>query len=146
MMQVLVFDKNKPAPSYLKKEIKREKRQIKRDESQMTFLFSLTFFCQLFIAGLSMYLVIIALISLLILSISCYYFFDHVNKRVHTWIQQFFDPDPFSQITSSLNCFKSGTEIFENLKFFMRTNVFFNKRTKKSFIEPNNFFDKRAKK
>jgi len=74
----------------------------------MTMLFAVTFFCQLFIAGLSITLVSLAVILLTLLFISAYYFFDHVNKRVDTWVQQFFDPDPFSQITSSLNCFKSG--------------------------------------
>ena len=72
----------------------------------MTFLIALTFFCQLFIAGLSMYLVILALFSLIILSFFSYYFFDHVKKRV----DNFFNPlegDTF-QIDLSLQAFKSG--------------------------------------
>ena len=74
----------------------------------MTMLFAVTFFCQLFIAGLSIALVGLALILLTLLFISAYYFIEHVNIRVQTWVKHFFDPDPFSQITSSLNCFKSG--------------------------------------
>ena len=71
----------------------------------MTFLIFLTFFCQLFIAGLSIYLVIFLLLSLLILSFSSYYFFDHVQKRVDV----FFNPlsDRY-QIELSLKAFKSG--------------------------------------
>ena len=41
----------------------------------MTFLISLTFFCQLFIAGLSIYLVILALLCLFIFSLSFLLFF-----------------------------------------------------------------------
>ena len=71
----------------------------------MTFLFFLTFFCQLFIAGLSIYLVVFALISLTILCITSYHFFDHVKKRVDS----FFDPPvDNSQIDLSLQAFKSG--------------------------------------
>ena len=71
----------------------------------MTFLISLTFFCQLFIAGLSMYLVILALISLLTLSIASYYFFDHVQKRVDVFLNPIADK---YQIDLSLKAFKSG--------------------------------------
>ena len=70
----------------------------------MTFLFSLTFFCQLFIAGLSLYLVIFAFISLLLLSFFSYFVFDHVQKR----IEVFFNPDSYTQISYSLRAFKSG--------------------------------------
>ena len=74
----------------------------------MTMLFAVTFFCQLFIAGLSIALVSLAVILLTVLFFLSYYFIDHVNNRVHTWFQQFFDPDPYSQISRSLNSFKSG--------------------------------------
>ena len=70
----------------------------------MTFLFSLTFFCQLFIAGLSLYLVIFAFISLVLLSFFSYFVFDHVQKR----IEVFFNPDSYTQISYSLRAFKSG--------------------------------------
>ena len=71
----------------------------------MTILLFLTFFSQLFIAGLSIYLVFLALISLLLLSFFSYYFFDHVQKRIET----FFNPasDTY-QIDLSLRAFKSG--------------------------------------
>ena len=71
----------------------------------MTFLIFLTFFCQLFIAGLSLYLVFFALIGLLLLSVFSYYFFDHVQKRVDT----FFNPaaDTY-QVDLSLKAFNSG--------------------------------------
>ena len=71
----------------------------------MTLLFFLTFFCQLFIAGLSIFLIFIALIALFSLSIFSYYFFDHVQKR----IDNFLNPITESyQITLSLKAFKSG--------------------------------------
>ena len=71
----------------------------------MTFLIFLTFFCQLFIAGLSLYLVIFALIGLLLLSYFSYYFFDHVQKRVDT----FFNPSADTyQVDLSLKAFNSG--------------------------------------
>ena len=74
----------------------------------MTMLFSITFFCQLFIAGLSLALVGLAIILLTLLFVSAYIFIGHVNVRVDTWIEQFFEPDPYSQISISLNSFKSG--------------------------------------
>ena len=74
----------------------------------MTMLFAITFFCQLFIAGLSLALVGLAIILLTLLFVSAYIFIGHVNVRVDTWIEQFFEPDPYSQISMSLNSFKSG--------------------------------------
>ena len=71
----------------------------------MTFLIFLTFFCQLFIAGLSIYLVIFALLSLSILSISSYYLFDHMQKRINIFINPLSDN---YQIDLSLKAFKSG--------------------------------------
>ena len=78
---------------------------IMQPDFGMTFLISITFFCQLFIAGLSMFLVILALISLIILGLTSYYFFDHVKRRIDI----FFDPlaDTY-QIDLSINAFKSG--------------------------------------
>ena len=74
----------------------------------MTMLFAATFFCQLFIAGLSLTLIFVAIILFILLSIFSYFTFDHVSIRVDTWVKQFFDPDPYSQISISLNSFKSG--------------------------------------
>ena len=71
----------------------------------MTFLIFLTFFSQLFIAGLSMYLVVFSLICLLIFSITSYYFIDHVQKRVNNFLNP--APDTY-QIDVSLKAFKSG--------------------------------------
>ncbi len=71
----------------------------------MTFLIAITFFCQLFIAGLSMVLVIFALVSLLFLSAFSYYYFDHIQKRVDAFINPTADTD---QIDLSLQAFKSG--------------------------------------
>ncbi len=71
----------------------------------MTLLFSISFFCQLFIAGLSIFLVVLAIILLFLLSIFSYFRFEHVKKR----IDNFIDPtgDTY-QIDSSINAFKSG--------------------------------------
>ena len=71
----------------------------------MTFLIFLTFFCQLFIAGLSLYLVFLALFSILILSFTSYLIFDHVQKRVNSFIAPSSD---FDQINLSIRAFKSG--------------------------------------
>ena len=71
----------------------------------MTFLIAITFFCQLFIAGLSLVLVIFALVSLLLLSIFSYYYFDHIQKRVDTFLNPTADT---YQIDLSLKAFKSG--------------------------------------
>jgi len=71
----------------------------------MTFLLSASFFCQLFVAGLSILLVVVFFVMLLTLSITSYYVFDHVNKRINDFI------DPTAdryQIDLSLEAFKSG--------------------------------------
>ena len=71
----------------------------------MTMLFSISFFCQLFIAGLSLLLVSIAIFILLLLSIFSYYMFNHVRKR----FDDFFQPSSGTdQIDQSLKAFKSG--------------------------------------
>jgi cell division protein FtsW len=72
----------------------------------MTILISLVFFCQLFIAGLSFYLVIFLLLALLLLSFSSYYFFDHVQKRIDTFLNPLSDT---YQVDLSLKAFKSGS-------------------------------------
>jgi len=71
----------------------------------MTFLFAASFFCQLFIAGLSIFLVAIAFLMLILLSVTSYYVFDHVQKRINA----FFDPSADTyQLDLSLKAFKSG--------------------------------------
>ena len=78
----------------------------------MTFLLSASFFCQLFVAGLSILLVVVFFVMLLTLSVTSYYVFDHVNKRIN----DFFDPfaDRY-QISLSLNAFKSGGFLAKDL-------------------------------
>ena len=70
----------------------------------MTMLFAITFFCQLFIAGLSIILIIIAIILLILLSLFSYFTFDHVKIRIH----MFLDSSESFQISKSLSAFKSG--------------------------------------
>ena len=52
----------------------------------MTILISATFFCQLFIAGLPMMLVICGLILILFISIISYFSLDHVKSRVDSFL------------------------------------------------------------
>ena len=71
----------------------------------MTILIATTFFCQLFVAGLPLLLVFVALGFLITMTISSYYLFDHVEKR----ISSFFDngADTY-QIDLSIQAFQSG--------------------------------------
>ena len=72
----------------------------------MTILFMIVFFAQLFVAGLSIFFVIILGLIIFIVSLFSYYFIDNVKRRVDL----FFDPssgDTF-QISQSLLAFKSG--------------------------------------
>ena len=71
----------------------------------MTFLISLTFFCQLFVAGLSIIFILISICFLVILGTSSYYFFEHVQRRVNAFLQPSSGRD---QIDYSINAFKSG--------------------------------------
>ena len=71
----------------------------------MTILIAATFFCQLFVAGLPIILVLIGLFFLIIISATSYFVFDHVKKRVNT----FFDTGADTyQIDLSLKAFQSG--------------------------------------
>ena len=72
----------------------------------MTLLFSASFFCQLFIAGLSLFFVLLAIFLLILLSIFSYFKFDHVRRR----IDNFIDPsnNDTYQIDLSIKAFKSG--------------------------------------
>ncbi len=71
----------------------------------MTILIAATFFCQLFVAGLPLILVLFGLAFLLTMSISSYFIFDHVKKRINS----FFDTgvDTY-QIDLSIKAFQSG--------------------------------------
>tara|TARA_Y100000588_G_C13981652_1_gene807477 strand:- start:338 stop:922 length:585 start_codon:yes stop_codon:yes gene_type:complete len=68
----------------------------------------MTFFCQLFVAGLSIAFVGLAILLIILLFVLAYIFISHVNIRIDTWLQTFFNPDPFTQISVSLDSFKSG--------------------------------------
>ena len=70
----------------------------------MTILISTTFFCQLFIAGLSIILVIYGLILITAVSVIAYFFLDHVRNRIDSCLG---NADTY-QIDLSLLAFKSG--------------------------------------
>ena len=70
----------------------------------MTILIASTFFCQLFIAGLPMMLVLYGLALILSLSVFSYFFLDHVKSRVDSFLG---NADTY-QIDLSLSAFKSG--------------------------------------
>ena len=70
----------------------------------MTILIASTFFCQLFIAGLPMMLVLYGLVLILSLSVLSYFFLDHVKSRIDSFLG---NADTY-QIDLSLSAFKSG--------------------------------------
>lgn len=70
----------------------------------MTILIASTFFCQLFIAGLPMMLVLYGLVLILSLSVLSYFFLDHVKNRIDSFLG---NADTY-QIDLSLMAFKSG--------------------------------------
>ena len=70
----------------------------------MTILIASTFFCQLFIAGLPMMLVVYGLALILFLSFISYFFLDHVKNRIDSFLG---NADTY-QIDLSLKAFKSG--------------------------------------
>ena len=70
----------------------------------MTILIASTFFCQLFIAGLSIILVIYGLILITFVSVIAYFFLDHVKSRIDSFLG---NSDSY-QIDLSLMAFKSG--------------------------------------
>jgi len=73
----------------------------------MTVLIASTFFCQLFIAGLSIFLVVIALIFILLISLFSYFIFDHVQSRINSFLGGLGGSDTY-QIDLSLKAFKNG--------------------------------------
>ena len=73
----------------------------------MTVLVSATFFCQLFVAGLSIFLVIVAIIFILGISIFSYFIFDHVQNRINSFLGGIGGSDTY-QIDLSLKAFQSG--------------------------------------
>ena len=71
----------------------------------MTILIAMTFFCQLFVAGLPLLLVFVALGFLITMTISSYYLFDHVKKRISSFLDTGADT---YQIDLSIKAFQSG--------------------------------------
>ena len=71
----------------------------------MTILIATTFFCQLFVAGLPLILVFVALGFLITMTISSYYLFDHVKKRISSFFDNGADTH---QIDLSIQAFQSG--------------------------------------
>jgi cell division protein FtsW len=71
----------------------------------MTILIATTFFCQLFVAGLPLLLVFVALGFLITMTISSYYLFDHVKKRISSFLDSGADT---YQIDLSVKTFQSG--------------------------------------
>lgn len=70
----------------------------------MTILIASTFFCQLFIAGLPVMLVVYGLILIILVSIIAYFSLDHVKNRIESFLG---NADTY-QIDLSLMAFKSG--------------------------------------
>ena len=73
----------------------------------MTVLLSATFFCQLFVAGLSIFLVFIAFTFIIGISIISYFIFDHVQNRINSFLGGIGGSDTY-QIDLSLQAFKNG--------------------------------------
>ena len=73
----------------------------------MTVLISATFFCQLFVAGLSILLVLIAIIFILSISLFSYFIFDHVQSRINSFLGGIGGSDTY-QIDLSLKAFNNG--------------------------------------
>ena len=71
----------------------------------MTILIATTFFCQLFVAGLPLILVFVALFLLIAMSMISYFMFDHVKKRISSFLDN--GADTF-QIDLSIKAFQSG--------------------------------------
>ncbi|PPR49523.1 MAG: putative lipid II flippase FtsW [Alphaproteobacteria bacterium MarineAlpha5_Bin5] len=70
----------------------------------MTMLISFTFFCQLFVAGLSIFLVIFGIVFLITIGLVSFFIFDHVRLRIISFLG---GADTY-QIDLSIKAFKSG--------------------------------------
>ena len=73
----------------------------------MTILISSTFFCQLFVAGLSLILVLLAIIFIISMSVFSYFVFDHVQARINSFLGGLGGSDTY-QIDLSLKAFQNG--------------------------------------
>ena len=73
----------------------------------MTVLISSTFFCQLFVAGLSLFLVFLAFLFIVFISIFSYFIFDHVQSRINSFLGGISGSDTY-QIDLSIEAFQNG--------------------------------------
>ena len=73
----------------------------------MTVLISATFFCQLFVAGLSTFLVLVALLFIVAISVFSYFIFDHVQTRINSFLGGLGSSDTY-QIDLSIKAFNNG--------------------------------------
>ena len=73
----------------------------------MTVLISSTFFCQLFVAGLSLSLVFLAFLFIVFISIFSYFIFDHVQSRINSFLGGISGSDTY-QIDLSIKAFQNG--------------------------------------
>ena len=73
----------------------------------MTILVSSTFFCQLFVAGLSIFLVLVAIFFIVSISLISYFIFDHVQSRINSFFGGLGGSDTY-QIDLSLQAFQNG--------------------------------------
>ena len=73
----------------------------------MTVLISSTFFCQLFVAGLSLSLVFLAFLFIAFISIFSYFIFDHVQSRINSFLGGISGSDTY-QIDLSIKAFQNG--------------------------------------
>ncbi len=80
---------------------------IMQPDLGMTILISSTFFCQLFVAGLSLFLVFLAFLFIVFISIFSYFIFDHVQSRINSFLGGISGSDTY-QIDLSIKAFQNG--------------------------------------
>ena len=73
----------------------------------MTVLISATFFCQLFVAGLSLFLVFLAFLFIVFISLFSYFIFDNVQSRINSFLGGISGTDTY-QIDLSIKAFQNG--------------------------------------
>jgi len=80
---------------------------IMQPDLGMTVLISSTFFCQLFVAGLSLFLVFLAFLFIVFISIFSYFIFYHVQSRINSFLGGISGSDTY-QIDLSIKAFQNG--------------------------------------
>ena len=80
---------------------------IMQPDLGMTVLISSTFFCQLFVAGLSLSLVFLTFLFIVFISIFSYFIFDHVQSRINSFLGGISGSDTY-QIDLSIKAFQNG--------------------------------------